>query len=196
MLKHRHPITTILFMLIAASACERLPLSLGQGIDALNDPRDSSQGTSAGGAGATNASAVGGASAFDECNTSYVLCLESGESPEICRRLGDCTTSGVPVGGASGGGTPALDGCNARYVTCLESGESPEVCRDNLDGCATSGVPVGGASGGGAAASDECNASYVRCLESGESPEVCREDLARCEQPGQAVGGSSASGDD
>jgi hypothetical protein len=146
MVKHRHPITTIILTLIAASACERLPLSLGQGIDALSDPRDPSGSNSAGGA-----TSVGGASGFDDCNASYVRCLETGESPEICRdELDRCATTGpVQAGGASGGGGPSQSDCNASYVRCLETGESPEICREDLTRCEQPGQGAGGSSASG-----------------------------------------------
>jgi hypothetical protein len=112
MLKHRHSPTPLLILTFAAAlACDRVPLSLGTGIDDLvNDDDDSSSGGYAGtGAGGGTSTGTGGAASGD-CNDTYSLCLESGELPEICRGdLERCLYAGYPstAGTGSGGGASA-----------------------------------------------------------------------------------------
>src|SRR5688500_11943676 len=103
MFKPRTPIITTLLSLVAASACHRLPLSIGDGIDdAWNNPDGSgSAGTGSGG--------TGGAPDVDGCEADYASCLESGEEGTLCRGLLErCVgagTAGTGAGGIGSGGT-------------------------------------------------------------------------------------------
>jgi hypothetical protein len=144
MLKPRNPIITTLISLIAASACHRLPLSIGEGIDdAWNNP----DGT---GSAGTGVAAPGGAPDIGECEGEYSSCLASGEESTLCRALLERCAGGGTAGTGSGG-APSLDECNATYVLCLESGESPEICRGELSRCEPGAGGAAGAPGEGGA---------------------------------------------
>jgi hypothetical protein len=202
MLKSRTPIITILLSLIAASACHRLPLSIGEGIDdAWHDPDGS------GSAGTGTGGGTGGAPGLGECDATYLSCLESGEEGAVCRAVFDqCAggTAGTGSGGAypdgtgvaGAGGYPA-GGTEAAGAAGTGSGGAYP---DGTGVAGAGGYPAGGYPAGGGSAGgnglDECNTTYVLCLESGEQPEICRDELTRCELIETGTGGAAgASGE-
>jgi hypothetical protein len=195
MLKSRNPIIITLVSLITASACHRLPLSIGEGIDdAWRDPDGSGAGgTSAGGG-------TGGAPALDECDATYLSCLESGEQGMICRAIFDqCAggtagagmsfagAAGVGGSGGTGSGGASPDGTGAAGTG--SGGASP----DGTGAAGTGGYPANGGAAGGTGL-DECDTTYVLCLESGELPEICRDELLRCEMIETGAGGVAGAG--
>jgi hypothetical protein len=199
MLKSRNRIITTLLSLIAASACHRLPLSIGEGIDdAWHDPDGSgSAGTSAGGGS-------GGAPGLGECDATYLSCLESGEEGTFCRSIFDqCAggTAGVP-GTGSGGGYP--DGTGVAGTGGYPAGGteaagaagtgSGGAYPDGTGAAGTGGYPANGGAAGGTGV-DECDTTYGLCLESGELPEICRDELVRCEVSETGAGAAGASGE-
>jgi hypothetical protein len=175
MLKHRNPIITTFLSLIAASACHRLPISIGEGIDdGWHEPDGSgTAGTSSGGAGGGPA---------EDCEGSYLSCLESGEDAMLCRALLErCDGSSVGTAGMGGTGSAGAPGTGGAYP-------------DGMGAAGAGGYPANGGAAGGTGL-DECNNTYVLCLESGELPEICRDELLRCEmiETGTAgVGGGPA----
>src|SRR5262245_29709221 len=98
MLKHQTTllgIPTLILSLLALSACERFPISIGDGIDGALDGSDDASGSagtsSSGGAGGSPGTdpASGGSSSTGTggapssgCEGTYLACLESGEWPE------------------------------------------------------------------------------------------------------------------
>jgi hypothetical protein len=208
MLKHRTPLITALFSLVVASACERLPISIGDGYDLLDPPdgtgsAGSPNGGTGGGSGTgTGTAGVGGGPALGDCEITYQLCLESGEWPEICRaELSRCDIAGGNAGTGSGG---APDGTGAAGAPGYGSGGTGAGGAPDGTGAAGTGAAgapdgtgvagAGGTGSGGAAGSpglDECDSTYVLCLESGEQPEICRGELSRCELTETGGGGGA-----
>jgi len=212
MLKSRNPIITTLLSLIAASACHRLPLSIGDGIDdAWHNPDGSgSAGTGAGG--------TGGAPDLGDCDATYLSCLESGEEGAICRDIFDRCAGGTAgtgsagaagVGGTGGSGGTGSGGAYPDGTGVAGTGGYPAGGTDTgaagtgsggayPDGTGAAGTGSYPGSGGAAGGTglDECDTTYVLCLESGELPEICRDELIRCELSETGAGGASgASGE-
>lgn len=200
MLKPRNPIITTVLTLIAASACHRLPLSIGDGIDDVwNGPGGSGAGGTSAGAG------TGGAPGLGECDATYLACLESGEDGTICRALFercDGGASGTGSGGAYPDGTGTAGTGGYPDGTGAAGTGSGGAYPDGTGAAGRGGSAAGGGTAG-APGLDECNTTYVLCLESGELPEICRDELIRCElsetgaggaagAPGEAGGGNAA----
>jgi hypothetical protein len=198
MLKFRNPIIIPLLSVLAASACDRLPISLGEGIDMLNDPRGSAGSSSTSMGGAPDGTDVGGGPMRD-CATAYLLCLESGEMPELCRdELARCETVDPTTGTSAGYAGTGAGGYGSAGAPTDPTGTSAGHAGTGAGGYGSAGAPTDptGAAGRGDGAAgtpglDECEATYVLCLESGELVELCRAELSRCEPREMADGASN-----
>jgi hypothetical protein len=221
MLKHRYSHTPLLLLtLTAALACDRVPLSLGTGIDDLVDDDGSNSGTAGTGAGGSGSAGTGsGGAQGDDCNDTYILCLESGELAEVCRDdlercdyagypstagSGGTSTGGIGSGGYAGTGTAGTGAAgtgaggagSGGYAGTGAAGAGTGAAGAGAGGYAGTGAGGTGAAGTGAggASADECDITYQRCLESGELPEICRDDLERCDYADNSGAAGTGSG--
>lgn len=211
MLDKQHRFLSLALLLIGANACERLPLSLGQGVDGIDDllGGDSNGNAGAGGSGSTWGS--------DACNSEHAWCLASGEELDVCEQeLGHCIdgsagSSGEPApnggtAGFAGAGGSGVDvdptsgtgsaGTGAGVSGGASAGEDPVAGIAGFAGTGGTGSDVDPSSGAGAggAAGDECQITHRLCLESGELPEVCRDVYAGCLPAAGAAGTGGAGG--
>ena len=141
MLDKHHRIIPLTFLFLAASACDRLPLSLGYGVDdVLGEDGSGSAGSAGSGSGGS-----GSGGAASSCLDQYDGCIiTTGDSEGCLDQLSRCDGTGVAgaggfagAGGTStgvGGGTSDNE-CFTTYQLCLESGEEPLVCLEARVSC-------------------------------------------------------------
>lgn len=155
MLKPRNPIIATLLSLIAASACHRLPLSIGEGIDDTWHDPDGSGSAGSGSAGSGSAGtgaggATGGAAGLDECDATYLSCIESGLQESLCGPIFDqCAggTAGAGMSFAGTAGTTGSPGASPGGTAVAGAGGYPSGGEPATGGASSSGTGVAGTAG-------------------------------------------------